>query len=120
MDELLGPHPSARVRVPYIAQTIRHAATAGNVILVGCGAGFITARLGNLFQVHLIALLPGRIERVWVVENLPAQEAAKFVARRDRGRGRFAKAYFTAALTTNGCITWLTTRTAFRACPQRH
>ena len=94
MDELLGLHPPAWIVVPQIAETVLHLAEAGHVILVGRGAGFITARMANVFHVRLIASWPGRIERVRKIENLSAKAAAKFIARRDRGRSRYAKAYF--------------------------
>jgi cytidylate kinase len=48
----------------------------------------------NVFHVRLIGSLPKRIERVQKLENLSPKEAAKFIAKRDRGRGRFVKAYF--------------------------
>ena len=94
MDELLGLHPPAWVMVPYIAETVLHLADAGHVILVGRGASFITARMANVFHVRLIAPLPSRIERVGQVENLSRKEAAKLINKRDRGRSRYAKAYF--------------------------
>jgi len=94
IDELLGLHPPAWIMVPHIAETILHLADAGHVILVGRGAGFITAHMPNVFRVRLIAPLPGRIERVQKVEKLSAKEAAKFIAQKDRGRSRYAKAYF--------------------------
>jgi len=48
----------------------------------------------NVFHVRLIASLEKRIERVQKLENLAPKEAAKFIAKRDRGRGRYVKAHF--------------------------
>ena len=42
----------------------------------------------------MIASLQRRIERVQKLENLSPAEAAKFVARGDRGRGRYVKTHF--------------------------
>jgi hypothetical protein len=94
IGELLGLHPPAWVIVPQIAETILHLANAGHVILVGRGATFITARMPNVFHVRLVAPLPNRIDRVRMEENMSTKEAAKFIAKKDRGQSRYAKAYF--------------------------
>jgi Cytidylate kinase-like family len=94
MDELLGLRPPSWVMVPRVAETILHLADAGHVILVGRGANFITARVPNVFHVRLIASLPRRIERVQKSSGLGPEEAGKFIARTDRGIGRYAKTHF--------------------------
>lgn len=94
MDELLGLRPPSWVMVASIAETVLHLADAGHVILVGRGANFITARMPNVFHVRLVASLPKRIERVQKANGLTPEEAAKFIARTDRGSGRYAKAHF--------------------------
>ena len=94
MDELLGLRPPSWMVLPQIAETVVHLADAGNVILVGRGANFITARMPNVFHVRLIASLPRRIARVQELNHLTQDEAAEFVARSDRGRGRYVKAHF--------------------------
>lgn len=94
IGELLGLHPPAWVIVPQIAETILHLANAGHVILVGRGAVFITGRMPNVFHVRLVAPLPSRINRVCREEKMSAKDAAKFIARKDRGRSRYAKAYY--------------------------
>jgi hypothetical protein len=96
MDELVGLRPPSWVMVPQIAETLLNLAEAGRVILVGRGANYIAARMPNVFHVRLISALPQRIERVQRQENLSPREAARFVARCDRGRGGYAKAYFHA------------------------
>lgn len=98
IGDILGLHPPAWVIVPQIAETILHLANAGHVILVGRGAAFITAAMPNVFHVRLVAPLTDRIDRVRMIENMPATEAAKYVARKDRGRSRYAKAYFRGQL----------------------
>jgi hypothetical protein len=94
MDELVGLRPPSGVIVPQIAETVLNLAEAGRVILVGRGAGFITARMPNVFHVRLVASLPRRIERVQQAENLSPREAARFIARSDRSSGGYAKAHF--------------------------
>lgn len=71
-------------------------AGAGHVILIGRGASFITGDMPNVFHVRLIASLEKRIARVQQRENLSPKEAANFIARTDRGRERYVKAYFRA------------------------
>jgi cytidylate kinase len=94
LEEIMGLHPPSWVMVPQIIETVLQLADAGHVILVGRGASFITARMENVFHARLVAPLESRIERVSRIENLPVREAAKFVAEHDRGRKRFARAYF--------------------------
>ena len=93
IDDLLGLHPPLWTMVPKVVQSILYLADSGQVILVGRGAGFVTGRMPNVFHVRLIASLPKRIERVQRLENLSPKEAAKFIARRDHGRGRYVRAY---------------------------
>jgi cytidylate kinase len=94
MEEFGGIRPPSWVVVRQVAETVLHLAAAGHVILVGRGANFITARMPNVFHVHLIASLPKRIARVQKLNDLTPEEAAKFVAGSDRGRGRYVKAHF--------------------------
>jgi hypothetical protein len=94
MEELVGLRPPSWVMASQVAETILHLVEAGHVILVGRGASFITARMPNVFHVRLIASLPKRVERVQTANGLTAEEAARFVARTDRGRGRYARAHF--------------------------
>ena len=94
MEEFGGIRPPSWVVVPQIAETVLHLADAGHVILVGRGANFITARMPNVFHVHLVASLPKRVARVQKLNHLTAEEAAKFVAGSDRGRGRYLKTHF--------------------------
>ncbi len=95
-DELLGLHPPEWVMVPKITETVLHLADAGHVILVGWGTSFITAHLPEVFHARLIAPLPSRIERVAKLKNLSPQAAARFIQNKDRGRRRYAQAYFHA------------------------
>jgi len=94
MEEFVGLRPPSWVVEPLVAESILHLAEAGQVILVGRGASVITARMPNVFHVRLIASLARRIERVQTLEHLAPEAAARFVARSDRGRGRYVRAYF--------------------------
>ena len=96
MDELVGLRPPSWVIVPKIAETVLHLVEAGHVVLVGRGAAFITARMPNVFHVRLVSSLPRRIERMQQLENLPKKEAAKLIARSDRGSGGYVRAHFHA------------------------
>ncbi len=94
MEELVGLRPPSWVLVPQVVETILHLAEAGHVVLVGRGANVVTERMPNVFHVRLIASLPRRIERVQKLHHLPPGEAAKFIEKEDRGRGRYVRAYF--------------------------
>ena len=96
LDEVVGLRPPSWDLVPKLIQTVMHLADAGNVILVGRGASFATAGMPNGFHVRLIASLAKRIERVQQRENLSPKEAARLIAKTDRGRDRYVKAYFHA------------------------
>ncbi len=93
-EELLGLRPPSWVLVPRVVATILHLAEAGHVVLVGRGANVVTERMPNVFHVRLIGSLPRRIERVQRLQHLTRTEAAKFVEKEDRGRGRYVRAYF--------------------------
>jgi cytidylate kinase len=94
VDEIIGLRPPSWELVPMLIKSVLHLADAGNVILVGRGAGVVTRAMANMFHVRLIASLEKRIERVQKLENLSPKEAARFIARRDRGRGRYVRAHF--------------------------
>lgn len=94
LDEIIGLRPPSWELVPMVIKSILHLADAGHVILVGRGAGIVTGSMANVFHVRLVASLPKRIERVQQLENLPPKEAAKFIAKTDRGRDRYVRAYF--------------------------
>jgi Cytidylate kinase-like family len=98
LEDLIGLRPPSWVVVPQIAETVLQLADAGHVILVGRGANFITARLPNVFHVRLVASLPMRIARAQKLNHLTPEEAAKFVARSDRGSERYMKAHFHASI----------------------
>jgi len=94
IDEMFGMIPPSWEIVPAITETVIHLADAGHVILVGRGANFITARMPNVFHIHLVAPLVKRIERMQQLEHLTAEEAAKVLKQEDRARGRYMKANF--------------------------
>jgi len=98
VDEFIGLRPPSWELVPKIVKSIRHLAYAGHVILVGHGAGVATEGMANLFHVRIIGSLEKRIERVQKRENLSSKDAEELITKTDRGRGRFAKAYFHARI----------------------
>ncbi len=94
LDELVGLRPPSWELIPKIVQTVQHLAFVGHVILIGRGASFITGLMPNVFHIRLIESLPKRIERVQRQQNLSPNGAAKFIAKTERERGRYLKAYF--------------------------
>ena len=63
-DELFGLRPPSWVLVPQVAETMRHLARAGHVILIGRGSTVVTSKLPNVFHVRLVASLATRIDHV--------------------------------------------------------
>lgn len=94
MDELTGVIPPSWKEVHLIAETVLHLVDAGHVILVGRGAGLITARVPNVLHVRLIASLPKRIEHVSKTRHLTPREAEEFIKKADRATGRYVKSHF--------------------------
>ena len=64
------------------------------MILVGRGANFVTARLPNVFHVRPDCRFAGANRAGADTGQLTPEEAAKAVARNDRGRGRYVKSHF--------------------------
>jgi cytidylate kinase len=94
LDEFMGLRPPSWEIVPLLVKSILHLADAGHVILVGRGAGVATRGVPNVFHVRLVAGLEKRVERVQKREHLSPKDAEKLIAKTDRGRDRFARAYF--------------------------
>lgn len=94
VDEFMGLRPPSWEIVPLIVKSVLHLADAGHVILVGRGAGVATRGVPNVFHVRLVAGLEKRIERVQKRENVSPKDAEKLIIKTDRGRDRFARAYF--------------------------
>jgi hypothetical protein len=94
VDEMMGLRPPSWELIPKIIQSVQHLADAGHVILVGRGAGVAIGNMANVFHVRLVASLANRIARVQELEKLSSSEAAKFIAKSDRGRERYVKANF--------------------------
>ena len=96
LDDLMGLRPPSWELVPKLVQTVLHLVYAGHVILIGRGASFITLQVPNVFHVRVIASLPRRVERVQNLENLSPKDAARFIAKADRGRARYLRTNFHA------------------------
>jgi cytidylate kinase len=94
VDDFMGLRPPSWEIVPMIVKSVLHLAHAGHVILVGRGAGVATRGIANVFHVRLVAALEKRVERVQKREHLSPKDAEKLITKTDRGRDRFARAYF--------------------------
>lgn len=93
-EELLGLRPPSWKIVPQTVETILHLVELGRVILVGRGAGVITAHSPKVFRVRLVAPLAERIRHVAETQRLSEAAAAEQVAKVDRGRARYVKQHF--------------------------
>jgi cytidylate kinase len=94
MEELFGLHPPSELLVRKVTETILHLAELGNVILIGRGAGVVTAQLDHVVHVRLVSSLEKRVERVQEWNHLDRAAALQFIETEDRGRERYLRKYF--------------------------
>src|ERR1043166_8116411 len=94
IDELFGLHPPSWMLTRKTAETIRHLAEEGNVILIGRGANIITGHLEHVFHVRLLGSLEKRVAHFQETQGLDRKAALERVAREDRGRRRYLKKNF--------------------------
>jgi len=93
-EELLGLHPSTWTLVEQTNETITRLAQIGNVILVGRGGNVVTAKMQNVFHVHLIGSLEKRIEQARKVLGLDQKAAVNYINKKDEARRRYLKDNF--------------------------
>jgi len=94
LDTLFGLHPSAWSLVHKTADTVRHIASLGNIILIGRAGNIVTGDLPYALHVRLIGSLERRIEYIKDYKHLDQQAATELVHREDLGRKRYVKKYF--------------------------
>src|SRR5579885_1160256 len=94
--ELLGAHPPQSEVVQHSVETILRLAAMGNVILIGRGSNFITARLPRVFHVRLVAPFERRVAHCCEAYGMTEAEARAFCRREDAGRERYVRKYFNA------------------------
>jgi cytidylate kinase len=92
--EILGINPSKLSLIHKTAQTILQLAETGNVIFVGRGAQFITAKLPNVLRIRLVAPLNFRIENSMRLYDVDRKTAADFIRKEDEERKEFIMKYF--------------------------
>jgi cytidylate kinase len=99
LESLLGLHPSSWTLREYAKKTIRALATSGNVILVGRGAGIITALLPNVLHVRLVAPFHFRVQNYAEFHQISVEKAAAMVRETDEARHRYVQSYLGADVT---------------------
>ena len=96
LADIFGVRPTAETLVQQTAETILKFAELGNVIIVGRGANFITAKQPHVLHVRLVAPLENRMERIVRDDKKSPAEARKFCLEEDQQRARYIKTYFHA------------------------
>lgn len=96
LADIFGVRPTAATLVQQTAETILKFAELGNVILVGRGGNFVTARLPHVLHVRLVAPLEDRIERIIRDDCKSPAEARKFCLDEEQHRARYIKTYYNA------------------------
>lgn len=94
LEELLGLRPPSWEYVPKVAETILHLAWAGNAVIVGHGANFITAALPNVLHIHLCAEEASRERRMQNHFRWSSGYARDFVRKTDRDYRDFVRQHF--------------------------
>ena len=115
LESVLGLHPSFWTVRQHTVETIRRLAARGNVILVGRGAGAITAQLPQVLQVRLVAPLADRVLNFANYHQLSPDKAARLVPETDERRRRYVRTYFDTDIEdpTNYDLTINTGRSGF-------
>ncbi len=94
IEELFGLRPSSWTLVRRTAETIRHLAEIGNVILIGRAANLITAELAWALHVRLVGSMEKRVAYIQEHLHLDPRAADEYVRRNDLGRKRYVKEYY--------------------------
>ncbi len=94
MEEAVGLHPSRHFLVNETNRIILHLAQLGYAILVGRGAGIVTAKVPGGVHVRLISSLENRINHMKDYLKISKKEARDFVLKKDRNRSNYVKKYF--------------------------
>lgn len=94
LEEILDLRPPSWVITPKIDETVLRLARAGNVILMGHCANYITRSMNNVFHVRIISSLETRVERVRQLEGSSWEEAMASVRAEDRRRTLYAKQHY--------------------------
>jgi len=98
VEEMLGLHPSAWTLAQHATETILRLAHLGNVILVGRGANFITAKIKPALHIRLVAPFETRVAHIAEYYHLTPAEAETYTKKADQGRRRYVKRYFRAEI----------------------
>jgi hypothetical protein len=88
-EQTLSQHPS----VVHLARVVLALGAAGEVVLIGRGAGFLLPRAATL-NVRMVAPLPERVAYMSQWLRLPEAEAAERVRQRDERRAEFIRTHF--------------------------
>jgi cytidylate kinase len=96
IGEIMGLHPSLWELVQKAKATMQQLATAGNVILVGRGANFATAGIGDGIHVRLVAPADYRARYYAQRFGISEAEARTHNAKCDAARRRYVRAHFNA------------------------
>jgi cytidylate kinase len=96
LEALLGLHPLSWTLKEYAKKSICKLAVSGNVILVGRGAGVITALFPHILHVRLVAPFHIRVRNFAEFHHITAEKATVLVRETDEARRRHVQRYFGA------------------------
>jgi len=96
LADIFGVRPTSETLVHQTAETIIKFAELGNVIIVGRGGNFVTAKLPHVLRVRLVAPLEDRIERIIRDDHKTPADARRFCLEEEQHRARYIKTYYRA------------------------
>lgn len=92
--EVLGLHPGTYNSARKMAETIRNLAVAGNTVIVGRGANFVSTNIPHALHVRFIGSRDKRVSHFAELRGMSGKNAALEVDRLDRARKRYVKTNF--------------------------
>jgi len=98
VEELFGLRPPSWTLIQHISETILKLVELGNVILIGRGANVVTRHQSQVLHVRLVGSEEGRATRLAESRQLSRKAALEALRKEDRGRARYLKKYFDAAI----------------------
>lgn len=98
VEELFGLRPPSWTLIQHMSETILRLVELGNVILIGRGANVVTRDQPQVLHVRLVGSEERRAARLAKSRNITRKAALEALRKEDRGRERYLKKYFGAAI----------------------
>jgi cytidylate kinase len=98
VEEFFGLRPPSWTLIQYTSETILRLVELGNVILIGRGANVVTRAHPEVLHIRLAGSEDKRAARIAAARKISRKAALEALRAEDRGRARYLKKYFNAAI----------------------